>query len=91
MTRTMPMMEARKKLTSLPEDFEHEKDADVIAVTRRGKPVLAVLPWALYETVAETLEVLGDEKLMKELRRSIAEMKAGKLVPWTKAKKELGL
>jgi antitoxin YefM len=91
MTKTMPMMEARNKLTSLPEDFEHEKNADVIAVTRRGKPVLAVLPWEFYETVAETLEILGDEKLMKELRRSIVELQRGKLVPWDRAKKELGI
>jgi antitoxin YefM len=91
MTKTMPIIEARKKLTSLPEDFEDEKETDVIAVTRRGKPVLAVMPWELYETVAETLEVLSDENLMKDLRRSIKEMQEGKLVPWEKAKKELSI
>lgn len=91
MTKTMPIIEARKKLTTLPEDFEHEKETDVIAVTRRGKPVLAVMPWELYETVAETLEVLGDENLMKDLRRSIKEMQEGKLIPWAKAKKELSI
>lgn len=91
MTKTMPIIEARKKLTSMPEDFEHEKDTDVIAVTRRGKPVLAVLSWELYETVAETLEVLSDENLMKDLRSSIKEMQAGKLVSWDKAKKQLGI
>lgn len=91
MTKTMPIIEARKKLTSLPEDFEDEKDTDVIAVTRRGKPVLAVMPWELYETVAETLEVLSDENLMKDLRRSIKEMQEGKLVPWEKAKKQISI
>ncbi|MBI5639260.1 MAG: type II toxin-antitoxin system Phd/YefM family antitoxin [Nitrospirae bacterium] len=91
MTRTMPIIEARKKLTSLPEEFEQGDEAKVIAVTRRGKPVLAVLPWELYETVAETLEVLGNEKLMKDLRSSIKEMQAGRLISWDKAKKQLGL
>ena len=91
MTKTMPIIEARKKLTSLTEDFERDEDTDVIAVTRRGKPVLALMPWELYETVAETLEVLSDENLMKELRRSIKEMREGKLIPWDKAKKQLAL
>ena len=45
MTRTMPLVEARKRLTSLPEELEHEGEIDVLAVTRRGKPVLAVMPW----------------------------------------------
>lgn len=91
MTKSMPIIEARKRLTSLPEEFEHEEETEVIAVTRRGKPVLAVLPWELYETVAETLEVLGDEDLMKDLRSSIKEMQTGKVVSWDKAKKQLGL
>ena len=91
MTKTMPIMEARKKLTSLPEDFEQDKDADVIAVTRRGRPVLAVLPWELYETVSETLEILGDEKMMKDLRKSIRELQAGRVIPWDKAKKDLDI
>lgn len=91
MTKTMPIIEARKKLTSLPEDFEDEKETDVIAVTRRGKPVLAVMPWELYETVTETLEVLSDENLMKDLRKSIKEMQEGKLVSWEKAKKQLSI
>lgn len=91
MTKTMPIIEARKRLTALPEEFEEGRDADVIAVTRRGKPVLAVLPWELYETVAETLEVLGDEDLMKDLRTSIKEMQTGKVIAWDKAKKQLGL
>lgn len=91
MTKTMPIIEARKKLTSLPEGLGQEKDSDVIAVTRRGKPVLALMSWELYEAVAETLEILGDEKLMKDLHRSLKEIQEGKLVSWEKAKKQLAL
>jgi prevent-host-death family protein len=91
MTRTLSIMEARKQLTSLPEDLVHEGRPDVLEVTRRGKPVLAVMPWELYEAVSETLEVMGDKDLMEQLRQSIREMDAGKLVPWQDAKRELGL
>jgi len=56
----------------------------------RGKDP-AVLPQKLYESVIETREILGDQRLMKELRKGIAEANAGKLVPWNKVKTKLGL
>ncbi|MHB9096870.1 MAG: type II toxin-antitoxin system Phd/YefM family antitoxin [Syntrophales bacterium] len=90
MPKTLPMIEARKQLTSLPEQFEREGDADVVAVTRRGKPVLAVMPWEFYEALTETLEVMSDDTLMGNLRQSIGELKAGKTIPWEEAKRELG-
>lgn len=91
MTHTLSIMEARKKLTSMPETLMHGGEADILEVTRRGKPVLAVMPWELYEAIAETLEVMGDKDMMAQLRQSIREMDAGSLVAWQDAKKELGL
>lgn len=91
MTRTMGMIEARKHLTSLPEEFEQEPELGAVAVTRRGKPVLAVMQWDLYEAIIETLEVLGDEEQMKALRQGIKELHEGKLIPWEDVKAELGL
>lgn len=89
MPKTMPMIEARNRLTRLPEELEREHEA--IAVTRRGKPVLALLPWDLYESIVETLEIMGDEELMAALRKSIREIAEGKTVPWEKVKKDLRL
>lgn len=91
MTRTLPMMEARKQLTSLPETLRHDGEIDVMEITRRGKPVLAVMPWELYDAIAETLEVMGDKALRAQLRQSIEEMEQGKTIPWDQAKRELGL
>jgi antitoxin YefM len=91
MTRTLPIMEARKQFTSLPELLAHNGQVDVAEITRRGKPVLAVMPWELYETLAETLEVMGDSELMPLLRQSIQEMESGKLIPWQDAKGKLNL
>jgi hypothetical protein len=64
---------------------------DVLEITRRGRPVLAVMPWELYEAVAGTLEVMGDKELMAQLRQSILEMDTGKLISWQDSKKELAL
>lgn len=91
MTQTLSIMEARKQLTSLPETLMHNGQVDVLEVTRRGKPVLAVMPWELYEAVAETLEVMGDKDLMSQLRQSIKELDSGKLISWQYTKGELGL
>lgn len=91
MTRSMGMIEARKKLTSLPEEFEHEPELGAVAVTRRGKPVLAVMSWDLYEAIIETLEIMGDEKQMQSLRRAITDIEEGRTVPWEDVKQEMGL
>jgi PHD/YefM family antitoxin component YafN of YafNO toxin-antitoxin module len=85
----MPMVEARKKLTALPDELKHDGEIDVVEVTRRGKPVLAMMPWELYEAIAETLEVLGDERLLAGLRQSIREIEQEKTIPWDEAKREL--
>jgi len=82
MPKSLSIIEARKKLTNIPELFEQEADLDVVAITRRGKPVMAIMPWELYEALEETLEILGDEALMMQLRESIEELKAGQLIPW---------
>jgi antitoxin YefM len=83
----IPIIKARDRLTGLPEELAEEPGA--IAVTRRGEPVLAILPWDLYESIVETLEILGDEDLMATLRQSIKEVSEGKTVPWDRAKQEL--
>lgn len=91
MTRILPIMEARKQLTSLPELLVHNGQVDVAEITRRGKPVLAVIPWELYESIVETLEVLGDRDLLQLLRQSIQEMESDKTISWQDAKRDLGL
>ena len=76
-------------LTSLPERLAREPQA--VTVTRRGEPVLAILPWELYETLEETLAILGDEELTAELRQSLREAEAGETIPWETVKADLGL
>ena len=91
MTRSMPIIEARRRLTTLPEDFKREPEAGAVAVTRRGKPVLAVIPWELYESIIETMEIMGDAKLMAALRRGIIEIQEERGIPWKQAREKLGL
>ncbi len=89
MEREIPITSARHELTSLPERLAEEPGA--VAVTRRGKPVLAILPWDFYQSIRETLEVLADEVLMADLRKSLDELSQGQTLSWEAVKAELDL
>ena len=89
MLKDIPITEARHVLTELPQRLAKEPGA--VSVTRRGKPVLAIMPWEFYESLVETLEVMADPELMESLRRGIREMKEGKGIPWEKVKRDLAL
>ena len=87
--KDLPITEARHELTSLPDKLSATHET--VTVTRRGKPVLAILPWEEYEALLETLEILSDEEQMASLRRGIAEMRQGKLIPWEQVQRKLQL
>ena len=76
--KAIPIIQARKMLTSLPEEFAREPQTGAVAVTRRGKPVLAVMSWDLYEAISETLEIMGDKELMAALAKSVKDIESGK-------------
>ena len=88
-TERIPIGEARAMLTQLPEKLKVENGA--IALTRYNKPVLAVMSWDLFESIVETLEVMGDPEMMTALRRGIQDAREGNLVPFEEVKAELGL
>ena len=89
MLSNIPITEARHELTSLPEKLTQQ--GGTLAITRRGKPVLAVMTWQHYEIILETLEILGDESLMANLRQGITEAKLAQGIDWESAKRELEL
>ena len=83
-TERIPIGEARAILTQLPERLEAENSA--IALTRYSKPVLAVMSWDLFESIVETLEIMGDPDMMAALRRGIKDVQEGNLVPFEEVK-----
>jgi len=87
-TRELTTVNARRELTKLPEQLG--ANPATVAVTRRGKPVLAIITWEDYLSILETLEILSDKDAVEQLRRSIKEVAEGKQIPWIKAKTRLG-
>lgn len=61
MARTLSIKDAAEQLDKLPALLAHEGAAPVAALTRRGMPVLAVLPWDLYLGLLQTLANLPEE------------------------------
>ena len=86
MTATLTISKARNRLLKLPKEMSKQGQAQAITVTHHGKPVLAILPWEFYDSLMETLEVLGDTEFMGSLRKGIQELKAGKGIPLEKLK-----
>ena len=84
---SLTMANARDELGSLPERLAQRQDA--IAVTHEGKPVLAILPWDLYESIAETLDILADDELVTALAQGIHEAQEGQAIPWEEARATL--
>lgn len=84
----MNISDTRKNLMKMPEMLA--EDQGTVAVTRGGKPVLAVMSWELYESITETLEILSDEEMMDSLRQGVKEAEGGMGISWEEAKQELG-
>ena len=86
-TEELNMVAARRELTRLPEKLATQPAT--VTVTRRGKPVLAIMTWEDYEAIWETLEILSDEDAVNQLRRSIQDVKEGKTLAWDEVKANL--
>lgn len=80
--------EVRKRISTMAREVADEPK--LFAITHRGKRIMALMPWDMYEAIAETFEILEDEELMGQLRRSIREAKEGRTRPLAELRAELG-
>jgi prevent-host-death family protein len=86
----LTITDARKELLHLPRRLARTPER-AISITQRGRPVLAVMPWDLYESIVETLDVLSDPDMASALRKSIEDLKRGRLVEHEEVRQRLGL
>ena len=84
----LTITEARNKLMKLPEEAERN---EIIAITRRNKEIMALMSWELYEGLLETIEILGDPELMKDLKKGMEQVRSGKIHTIEQARKRLRL
>src|SRR5574341_470679 len=68
MSRTLPISEVKARLPELVTGVQEREEE--IVVTRKGKPAAVLVNFGEYERLKETIDVLSDADLMKQIRRS---------------------
>ncbi|MCZ6450205.1 MAG: type II toxin-antitoxin system Phd/YefM family antitoxin [Deltaproteobacteria bacterium] len=68
MAKTLPISEVKTHLPELVTGVE-EREEEVV-VTRKGRPAAVLVNYAEYERLKETLDILSDPALMRQIRRS---------------------
>ncbi len=75
MAKTLPISEVKARLPELVTGVE-EREEEVI-VTRNGKPAAVLVNYGEFERLKETLDVLSDPGLMRQIEESRAFYAAG--------------
>jgi prevent-host-death family protein len=83
--KLLEMEEATGELSSYAEEVRHEP----LVVTRRGKPVMAVVP--IENTDLETATLSTDPRFMALIERSRARFKPGTGIPLQDIRRKYGL
>ena len=68
MSKTMPISEVKTRLPELVTGVAEREEE--IVVTRNGKPAAVLVNYDEYERLKDTLEVLSDPVLMKQIAQS---------------------
>lgn len=79
MTQTISISDARANLPELVD--KTEKVMARFVISRKGEPAAVLLSADEYESLMETLEIMTDPKLVKEIERGLEDIRAGRVVP----------
>lgn len=87
MTRNVTATEARKNLFELI--AVAGKPGAFVMISHAGTPKVVMMSLEEFEGWQETLEIMSDPELAKDIKKELRDVKKGKSVPWEKVKKEL--
>jgi len=62
-----------------------------IGITKKGLTKAVLVSAEELASWEATIDVMSDENLVKGIRKGMEDIKKGRVVPWEKVKKELGL
>ena len=74
---TLPIAEVRASLSKLVD--EAERTHQRVEVTKNGRRAAVLMSAEDYDSVMETLEILGDAEAMAEIRQADADIAAGRI------------
>ena len=89
MKKTLPVTEVREKLTTLVDEVNDKFEQ--VVITKNGRPRALLMSVDEFDSWQETIEILSDKKLMRDIAQAEKEYKEGKATPWEKVKEELNL
>ncbi len=74
----IPITQAKAKLLDMVRQLRDTNDT--IAITKNGIPEAVMLSMRKFEGFLETIDILADPEMMRQLKGSINDVKAGRLV-----------
>ena len=78
MTDYLTIVEARKILLDLTEEFNDEP----LTIKKQGKPLVVTTSYRQIGSLLETLDVLQDESFRNHLATGIAQAEQGETIAW---------
>lgn len=89
MTTTLPATKARKQFFKLIKAAD--QPGTTITITVEGEPKVVMMSVEEFEGWQETLEILSDRKLTKNIKEALTDLKKGKVYSLEEVKKKLKL
>jgi len=74
----VPITQAKAKLLDMVRQL-HDTN-DTIAITKNGVPEAVMLSVQKFEGILETIDILADPEMMRQLQGSAKDVKAGRLI-----------
>jgi prevent-host-death family protein len=71
--RVLPLSEAKAKLSEIVDRVDRRNES--VTITRNGKAVAMIVSKDEYDGLKETIEILQDPALMKEIRDGVRDLK----------------
>ena len=82
----LSIREARARLADLAD--QAERRGQRFTITRRGRASVVLMSAEEFESWTETLEILSDQKMVRQLRASADDIAAGRTVALSELKKK---
>lgn len=78
----MPLAEVKNRLSEVVDEVEREHAR--VVITKHGRPAAVVVSTADLESLEETLDIMGNQGLLADIREAVMELSEGAAVPLTK-------
>lgn len=72
----IPVTKAKTKLLDIIRNFDDSEDT--IAITKNGVPKAIIMSMDQYEAMRETMEIMADKNMMKQVWASIKDIQSQK-------------